>query len=85
MLSNEQKDFLQKLGFKRFDSSETDFYYLDISGEKEESDNVIYVFQHNNYNRVSLETSKIVGEELKDFVDLYLQVKENIERLEKNV
>lgn len=85
MLNNVQKDFLQKLGFKVFSSSTTDFYYLDISGEKEESDNVIYVFQHNNYNKVSLETSNIVGEELKDFVDLYLQVKENIDKLEKNV
>ena len=85
MLNQEQKEFLQKLGFKVYNSSTTDFYYLDISGEREEADNVIYVFQHMTRNNVKLETTNITGKELDDFVGLYLQVKENIERLESNV
>ena len=85
MLNQEQKDFLLKLGFKVFSSSTTDFYYLDLSGEKEEADNVIYVFQHMTYNNVKLETANIEGEELKDFVDLYVQVKDKIKELEQNV
>ena len=82
MLNSKQVNYLENAGFKvNYGCGEKPFYTFDLSGDKEELDNVIYIHDHKCDYKVILETTGIGGDELIAFISFYDEVREKLEEL----